>query len=251
MNITARDVQLLRYLHTVKVATYKQIQRDVYPDYKLRSVCNRLAKLERRRLVTGSQNRLHSCGDRVISVSKEGFEKFIAKGEELRCELKSEAITHDLNLVDIRHSLMKLEKVSFYATENQIQTWGDTENGIESIDLVRLNSDALMKIHSPKKEVWCAVEYEDSEKASKRYEPIVKKYYLSGEIGAVFYVCKSENLVRKISKIESTLFPGDQPKFFYQVKHALHKNDVISFFNCNGFTLNFTTKKPDEQVMNY
>lgn len=75
MNITDIDVQLLRYLHAVKVATYKQIHRDIYPTYHLRSVCNRLAKLERSHLVSGSQNRMLSCGERIISVSKQGFQK--------------------------------------------------------------------------------------------------------------------------------------------------------------------------------
>ena len=43
MRILPRDIDLFRYLHTVKVATFEQINRDVYPDHKLQSIRNRLA----------------------------------------------------------------------------------------------------------------------------------------------------------------------------------------------------------------
>lgn len=242
MNITERDVQLFHYLHAVKVATYKQIHRDIYPEYKLKSVCNRVVEFEKLKLVTGTQNRIFSCGERVNSLSKVGFEQFVAKGSELRSELKSEVINHDLKLVDLRHAIMKLEKISTYFTENQVQTWGLSDFGIESSKLVQLHSDALARIKFSNGEIWAAIEYESSDKLSQRYEPILRKYYLSEEIGVVFCVCKTENLIHRVSKVEKSLFPSDQPKFFYQVVDHFQKNESVSFFNCNKFTLHFVTK---------
>ena len=250
MNITGRDIQLLHYLHAVKVATYQQIHRDLYPEYQPRSVCNRIVKLERSGLVGGTQNRLHSCGERIISLSKKGFQKFVEKGNESRCEFKSEVVNHDLRLVDIRYTLMNLENCSSYYTENQIQTWGHHEYGNEILRFVRLNSDAIAKISFAKGDLWAVIEYEDAEKAAQRYDPIVRKYYLSEDVAIVLYICKSENTVRKICDIEKSIFPGDQPKFFYQTINNLGGNDDVSFYNCNNYVLRFATRKPDEQAMN-
>lgn len=248
MNLTETDIQLLRYLHAVKVATYKQIHRDIYPTYHPRSVCNRLAKLEKMGLITGSQNRHNSCGDKVMSVSKKGFQQFVANEAELRCELKSEAVNHDLQLVDVRHAFLKLEAVSNYLTENQIQTWGLSDlNGVSS-NAAKLNSDAVVNLDLSGAQILAAIEYEDSEKAAQRYDPIVKKYYRCEDIGAVFYICKTTNLIRKISEVEKALFQTDQPKFFYQLLQALLQGDAATFKNCNGYELRFATKRADEQV---
>lgn len=249
MDITKNDVHLLKYLHAVKVATYKQIQRDIYPSYQLRSVSNRLAKLERLSLVTGSQNRLFRCVEKVISLSKSGYQRFVAGEIEHRCELKSEAINHDLRLVDVRYAFLRLEKVSQYQTENQIQTWGIPEQNYLSAKITKLNSDAMAKVKFPGGEILAAIEYEESEKATQRYDPIVKKYYLCEEVGVVFYVCESRNLIRKISEVEKSLFPGNHPKFFYQVIDGLLQNDDVSFQNYNKFELRLAAKAPDEQVM--
>src|SRR3989338_9200183 len=100
MKLSVNDRALMHYLHAVKVATYKQIHRDIYPDYCFRSVRNRVIKLSHLGLVIGSQDRLGLIDGKTISLSKKGFSHFVANGEENRIELKSEAVEHDVDLVD-------------------------------------------------------------------------------------------------------------------------------------------------------
>ena len=242
MNITEMDVKFFFYLHAVKIATYKQIQRDIYSDMKLKSVCNRLGKMEKLSLISGVQNRQFSLGERLISLTKKGFNQYVAQGSELRSELKSEANNHDIQLVDIRSTFLKLKKIRSYWCENEIQTWGETLSDNLTKRVVQLNSDAVANFAFSGGDILAAIEYEDSEKGVQRYEPIVKKYYLSNDIGAVFYVCKSQNLVRKISEVEKALYPSDKPKIFYQVLSNLTGNDAISFHNFNNFALKFEAK---------
>ena len=44
--ITERDIEFFKYLHAVKIATYDQVHRDNYSDYKIDSVDKRIRKME-------------------------------------------------------------------------------------------------------------------------------------------------------------------------------------------------------------
>lgn len=123
INIDERDLRLFFYLHAVKVATYEQIQRDIYPDICLDAAGLRIRKLEDTKFVDIQSNRLLMKGKRSVCLRKNTFDDFVRKGGELRIELKSDAIKHDLTLVDIRNKFLHSKKTLDYQTENQIQTW--------------------------------------------------------------------------------------------------------------------------------
>lgn len=243
MNFNEQDKNLIHYLHEVKVATYEQIKRDIYPDYHFKSVCNRIYRLENNHLVHGWCDRVIGKGCRLISLTKQGFSRFVAKGLEKRIELNSDAIKHDLRLGDIRYRLKRASKVLDYHSENQLQTWPIGVYDVKVGRLANLNCDAVVSVRFPDDTLHLPLEYGASSKSDRRYEPLVKRYYARDDVPAVLYVCENETVLNKISRIETELFPSDQPKFFFKHVSDLFEDETMSFGNCHNFPLKLNQSK--------
>ena len=237
MNFCKQDEKLLHYLHQVKVASYKQINRDIYPDYHIRSVCNRVYRLENNRFLQGYCNRMFHNGQRLISLTKHGFNNFVANGLERRIELRSDAVEHDLTLVDIRNLLLQSSRVLSYYSENQLQTWPSGIFCSEVSQLANLNSDGVITLEIDNETLNIPVEYEASSKSSHRYEPLLKRYYSRDDVHAVLYLCENQGVLNKIAKIEEDTYPSEQPKFFYKLISKLWIDEAMKFENYHGFGL--------------
>ena len=251
MNMTDQDIEVLRYLHAVKVATYAQIHRDIYPDKSLKTAYNRVANMSKNRLISGSYDRLGLPVEKVLSVSKQGFQKFVASGSEHRVELKSDAVVHDLALVDIRHSMLNTGRVKEYYTENQIQTWWPIATDDKKSSMAKLRSDALAKVTFSKGDLWVAIEYEANGKSDKRYDSLIKQYYLCLDIPLVLYVCDSQGLIDKIDETERKIYQGEYPKLFYQLKQEIKAGETLTFTNRDRKNLRFEAKATRESIENY
>jgi hypothetical protein len=234
MRINERDIKLLHYLHAVKVASYKQIHRDIFPEHKYRSACNRIIQFKHLGLISGWHDRLSTEAYKVTKLSKLGFKRFVENGQEQRVELKSDSVDHDLGLVDIRSCLMNYSKVKEYYTENQIQTWWATSRCETKQSLTPLHSDAIAQVILGNEKLWAAIEYESAAKAEARYEPIVKRYYSNTDVSLVLYICSSNEVLNKIRKTEMKLFETEYPKFFYQLKPLNSSIVEDKFVNCHG-----------------
>ena len=241
-----QDLALLKYLHAVKVATYKQIHRDIYPEYSFRSVRNRVIKLSHHGLVSGNHDRLGLIDGKSLSLTKKGFTQFVSNGEETRIELKSEALQHDIDLVDIRASFLRIPRFLEYHTENQIQTWWQlSHDDLAKKSMVHINSDALALVSFKKDNLWVAIEYESAAKSAARYEPVVKKYYANQDITLILYVCSEQCILNKIMKAEKQLYDSEYPKFFYQLKQKLTSSEALVFYNFNNRILQFEAAASD------
>lgn len=227
------DLAFLRYIHAVKVATYRQIQRDCYPNLKLYTVGERMRKLEKNKLISIGLSRFERKGFCLVSISKKGFKEFIWNESAIREELMSDAIEHDLNLVDLRSEFIKMPKVKEYFCENEIQTW----------DLYgrRLNSDAALIAKFEESEFLLLVEYENHMKEERRYEEMIKRYYSADESFFVLFIAKNERTIRKVSSVEGRLYDWDKSKFFYKTANSLLEGENFTFKNRNGIVLNLVT----------
>jgi hypothetical protein len=137
MWITNHDEGLFRYLYEDKVALAQQIQRDIYCGYSLRSVNNRFCKLIRKKYVHARQYR--ELGSRkVYNLDALGFRKFIKPlgSDNLRQELESSVVRHDLDLVEIRKKLEGCAKIKQYYTENLIAANGLYDEDVYSACLM-------------------------------------------------------------------------------------------------------------------
>jgi len=230
------DKKLFKYLHAVKVATYKQITRDIYQEYKLKSVVNRLNKLEDNKLIAGYRSRqLNNC--KVVHLTNTGFKMFVCNEESKFVKLKSESVLHDLDLVDIRYNLLKSPRICSYYTENQLQAWGSYLHDGKLSPLLGMNFDGVVEIQFKKSVMFIPVEYEKYEKYSLRYEVRLKKLHSSDEVPIIFYVCKTKEILNRLWYLERKLLKGRKPKLFLKLLTEFKEDKSLVFTNCNNDSL--------------
>lgn len=226
----SQDLIFLKYIHAVKIATYEQIQRDCYPEHKVNSVSNRIRKMEANQLVQIGVSRIHKMRYCLVSISKKGFVNFVDNESVMRNELSSDAVAHDLKLVDIRSVLKNLPSTRDYFTENELQTWSKDESS--------LNSDALIISSLKERKFRIPLEYELNMKAEERYKDLVNKYYQHSQSPFVFFVTKDEKIQHKIVSIEKDLYNWEKPKFFYLNEKEFFDSADVIFQNCRQTQLN-------------
>ena len=230
--INKKDIEFFFYLHSLKVANTDQIKRDCYPETKKWMLYKRLQFFQREGWVLGyiysdvGQKKLYS-------LTRKGFLKFLPSSEVKRNELKSDSVQHDLGLVDIRHAMMKLNRVSSYHAENILQTWPITSLGEKYEPFVRCNSDAVVEVSVNGKSFLFALEYELSLKNELRYRDIVAKYYMESNIPMVLYVVEDSHDLDKIQSIEREADKNKKAKFFYTTFKQLVQESKPTFTNWN------------------
>ena len=173
-------------------------------------------------------------GKRIFNLKPKGFDLFVKNDETQRVILKSDSVEHDLALVDIRHKLMKQEKIKVYLTENEIQTWGSTLYGERYSPFVDLRPDAIVDMQVPRGIVRVPVEYDACHKSKDRYTTFVDKYYNRSNVAIVLMICGQEGIMKVIKDVEEKKITSSRPKFFYALKSDLLKSDTAIFVNCNG-----------------
>ncbi|NRA45881.1 MAG: hypothetical protein HRU09_13070 [Oligoflexales bacterium] len=250
MYLSEHDLNLLKYLFKVKVATYTQIHRDVYPMYAKKTTYKRVVAMQKNRLLSSSYNRVGLPKEKVLSLSKLGYTKFVEIGGESRVELKSDAVAHDLVLADIRHQFLNCDKIKEYYTENQIQTWWSRSSDYLHRGLASLNTDALALTSIGDELVWSAVEHEPSEKSDARYRSILKRFYSNQDLTFVLYCCSNEKIKNKLIEAEQKIYKDSFPKLFFNVGEFLNIHDTLIFSNRDKKKLSLQLKSAQESLEN-
>ena len=237
IEIRQNDVDFFFFLHSVKAATIEQVGRDAYPLLKKWALYKRLQMLQNEGLVQGSIT--SSSGHRkVYSITRKAFRKYLSNAHVKRKELKSDAIKHDLGLVEIRYALLNLDRVTRFIPENSLQTWSSDLLGKEIEPFVISNSDAAAQITVSQTSIFFALEYELSLKTETRYQETIRKYYLESEVTRVLYVVESSNDLKKIMDIEKTMDRKCLGKFFYTTFEKLVQKKESKFVNWKGEVIN-------------
>lgn len=235
--ISQRDIDCFSFLHAHKVATAKQIHRDIFKNaktnfYKKMRLYEKLKVVNR---VTGAKD-FDLSG--IYELTKKGLNVVRANNKQVKHNrYKSNSSYHDLFLVEIRHFMMNRETIVNYLTENQIQTREDFDTEESLVDFKRLHCDGLMILKS-KTSGTClkvALEFELSDKSMKDYREKISSYYRSGSIHAVFYICKDKTTEARIKKAESEIYKGDKNKLYYlQYEKLQIAHSIVTFHPQNG-----------------
>jgi len=141
-------------------------------------------------------------------------------------------VLHDLDLVDIAHRMKQSQKVKTYISENVLQTEGEyipveSSNDLRSFKEAR--PDGVVEVTLRSGTYLLALEYEANRKRSKRYEQLFRTYYRQEKIQAVLYICKTREILKRVSAIEKRLFPEHTPLFFYTTLSELHQPSSLVF----------------------
>lgn len=234
--IMGRDIQLFEYLHACKVATTKQINRDIFKT--CHATCyQRLQKyLEKKflKVVPTDRQRDQSY---AYEVTKKGENIIKANIRDLLCgdRFRSNSVAHDLTLVDIRNVLMSKNDVKEYFTENQIQTYKDFRTENDLIPFQKLQCDAGIMIQRGEMDpLYIGIEYESSVKSRSRYLDKIGKLYYNGP-ACLIYICKDKSLIKKLKKIETIHLKNRAPKIFYiTLSEFLESKESVTFTRQDG-----------------
>ena len=239
------DIQLLYYLLINKVASRKQINRDVYLGYWPQNVRHRLANLKRNKFICVKRP-LADWNDQtyLYSLTTKGF-NFLSRylKESLsKKRLGSNSIEHDLGLVDIRQILIAKSYVKKYFTENQVH---NESQFYEEEDLKLFNQlrfDALL-LYSKElgKRFYLPVQYERSSKGKRRYQDIIGQYYLEDSLSTIIYISSDNTVERVIKKIENEIEPDKayQKIFYGKLSDLKDQKSVLKFYTQSGKAIRF------------
>jgi DNA-binding PadR family transcriptional regulator len=234
--ITRRDVLLFEYLHACKVATTKQINRDIFKTSH--ATCyQRLKKYQEKdflKVVPTDRRRDQSYayevttkGEKIIKANL----RDLISGDRFR----SNSVAHDLTLVDIKNVLMSKNDVKEYFTENQIQTYKDFRTENDLIPFKEVQCDAGIMIQKGDVDpLYIGVEYESSAKSRGRYLDKIGSLYYNGPVYLI-YICKDKSLIKKLKKIETIYIQNRAPKIFYiTLSEFLESKDSVTFTRQDG-----------------
>lgn len=231
--IRSNDLKLFNYLFKVKVALIEQINRDVYKYEKNKALYARINLFTRQQYLNTVADAC-SFGKKIVSLAPKGYKKFIAKGDERRNQLSSNKISHDLDLVDIRYLFKKSPRILEYITENSLLSCNYLVENEDIKPFIDKQPDAVILAKFSTGTAYLAVEYEATLKEITRYRELFTRYYLSDEVPAVIYLCKTKEIMNSLIKIEKKLFLKFKSKFFYKTLDEFKENFFLKFKNRNN-----------------
>ena len=238
--ITERDMKLFKYLYVNKVASFEDINLDIFGQVSSSAVCRRLKKLLREGLLEAQICRELSIHI-LYNLSQKAFKKYFSDINSLNyIQLKSDSILHDLSLLKIKRKLKKISQVEAFYSENLIRS-GLLDDILEVKRLKDLHSDSILKVNFFEKSLYLPLEYEASSKSPKRNQNLVNKYYTNPYTSIVLFVSKTKQIESKIRSKEQQEDNTKAGQFFYiQSQDLLYSKKDIEFFNIknNSFILN-------------
>lgn len=238
--LTERDICILTFLHQHKVATTKQILRDVFKA-NTGTARKRLQSLRLNGFIESIGRDEDGDKSIIYSISKKSF-NFLARVYPELCFIKSyrsSSIDHDLRLLEIRKALTSKKLVTGYWPENVLKT---SRVAIEDMNLHpfrSLNVDAVVKLENAQgKKIFCAVEYEASLKSKSEYMAKMSEIYSSPYIKFVLYITRTQEIEARLKKSEQDFAPkGEKKIYFAQLKKVTSESSIVTFTNQDSYFL--------------
>ncbi len=235
--LTQRDISFCCYLHKNKVATSKQIHRDIFRK-NYTNLRNRLSIFEDKGYIQRVYGKNFPDRSRTYSLTPKGLKivKSNLKDVINQERFKSDSVNHDLHLVDIRNFFKNKQMIKEYYTENQIQTYVDFQNLPKLVPFKELRVDALIGVQETgKQKLYIPLEYEAQSKSVTWYQTRMGKIYHSKLIPFVFYICATTQVEDKLKKAESH-FVKDGPKriFYITLEKLLKTTQSVTFLTQDG-----------------
>ncbi len=233
-----QETKILHLLFENKVMSRSQLKHQVFPTVVKSRVSKVIGGLQRKKWL---DTRLYDTEEKnntliysLTDTSKaKVYETYPVKiDSEIR---KSEAIAHDLALVDIRKSFESKDSVVRYIPENVLQCCENVRDSTFIKPFAEVRSDAVVGINTKTGIIYGALEYEPSQKASARYEKKLLEYYLRTDIRLVIYIHTNDWLIEQIRKAEENIGQTQESKvFFVRFEQMLVAERPVTFIGKSG-----------------
>lgn len=235
MSIQLRDLQILKFVYTQRVATYNQISRRFFAGKHSTLVERCLRRHREANYLTPYPIRIGKKINQYVEVTAKGFE-LIKESWDFDVDnplFKSESPLHDINLNEIIFKLEGLKSFKMFYSENILQSSSSLKADLIFADLVKLYSDGALLLNGPDGLLYVyAVEFEQSKKNPDRYREKFQSYYRVSGIDGVIYVYSSQEIANSLAKIDREVC-GDDKSILYlsSVDNVLNSNGKIYFEN--------------------
>ncbi len=237
--LTTRDLELLKFLWDMKLASLDQIKKRFYSDTGMHTAQRRLLKLLRATYIRKLELITEKFGLKSIySISKKG-ENLCKKLDDYfinQNKAASQAPLHDLALVDLREALeLRFSEVYFWS-ENALSHLGSRHQrhrGLEA--LARSHSDAGLSINGQfdEQELVIGIEYEAQQKSQDRIRGRIATYHSEEKVQAVLCFAASKEIIRTMQNAEKKYIKSQPPKFYFsRYEEFISPKAECVFENC-------------------
>jgi hypothetical protein len=236
------DFIFFDYLHSVKVATKKQITRDVYESLSDRTISLRLHKFIRGSLICCELSSKLK-GHFIYSLTPFGYKKLIESKGIKRGQLKSDKIYHDLLLVDIRNIFQSSDNILNYYTENDLQVEfrdSETNNFLNAFALT--HSDGCIQLHPKENNFYMGIELELSKKSDSRYRETLGQFYSTEDSDIILYITKNCSIADKIKNVDKHFFTTFEAKIYYTTLDSFFVEKSLVFTNRENKKIDLSQK---------
>ena len=236
-----RDLRLFQLLLEGKVLTKEQINRYIFKNVSDQCISARLKKLGDFGVIARGTFINEWKSKYYYALTPKGLSHIqgLLINKITRKAIKSDSISHDLDLVDIRFALEQMETVKSYFTENILQSCDEFTRSSQFSPFVKLNSDAVADVQTPHGRVVLAIEYDATSKSSARYSKKLRAYYERHQIEGVLYIARNKCILESLKNVEKKVLQDvrEESKVYYTLlENVMVPSGEITFQTVDGYT---------------
>ncbi|MCB0368313.1 MAG: hypothetical protein KDD45_02450, partial [Bdellovibrionales bacterium] len=136
----------------------------------------------------------------------------------------------------------KSDRIQYCLSESELQSCDDFKKNDETKPFVDLHSDGVLCLLRENDSIYVALEYEASVKTKSRYWDKLSDYYKHSSIPAIFYIAKSQDILRVVQSVDREIVKdnGKKFKFYYtELENVLEGSSELTFENLSGRIFKF------------
>ncbi|MDO9181360.1 MAG: hypothetical protein Q7U04_03085 [Bacteriovorax sp.] len=237
--MTSRDLEIFQFVFEHRVVCHLQLVGKFFKGSSRSVGHERLSKVTKSGYLiksstyyNGKQTIFYSLTDKGLKSFSENFRYRITNPS-----FKSDSISHDFGIVNVRRRLEKTSMVVEYVSESVLQSCIELIESKKFRAFSILNSDAALVITTEKDEYQVAFEYEVSDKRESRYGKKLTDYYSSPSVTAVFYVCGNTKIEKLIRQTDLEIGQKYEAKVFTCLEETIYRPiDKLPFVNRDNAT---------------
>ncbi len=214
-----RDIRILNFLFSNKLATVNQINIAVFKNVGKSYAYLRLNKLKKAGYIISDATQYRGSIRRIYSLSKKGVNYLINYDglETHYTQIRSDSRIHDLTLVDILQKLKDLDCMTKIIPENDLVGLVEYENLKPFSTFKALHSDGYCQLRSKKGILSVAVEYERSLKSKERITQKMMNYSYERDVDLVFCVADSERILKRLMLVDQDVYGEHTSKMYFSL----------------------------------
>ena len=236
--ITPRDRDLFLYLFQNKIANVQQIKRDLFPKVAMQTMYVRLGKLRKAGWIESTPYMERKTISSYFNVTPECVKHHLEESIEVKGgSFKSDSISHDLKLNDIRKYFLGKKRIKSYFTENELVSNNDLKENRKIASYGSTRVDAVVRVEAKNGDLChLGMEYEHTLKSKKRCREKVRRYYLRPQAEVILFIYRSKSIYNCFKKVEEDFAQQyRRPKlFFLSLKEVTSENHEVIFRNIHG-----------------